>query len=76
MRLQIIQDGEGQNAGVFIPYKDWTELKKQFKGLEFLEHDETGNEILNNIKKGLEEVQLFKNAKLNTVSAQDFLNEV
>ncbi len=29
-----------------------------------------------NIKKGLEEVQLFKKGKLKTTSAKDFLNEL
>ena len=33
-------------------------------------------EILDNIKAGLKEVQLFKKGKLNTSSAKDFLNEL
>jgi hypothetical protein len=32
--------------------------------------------ILDNIKNGLEEIQLFKKGKLETTSAKDFLNEL
>jgi hypothetical protein len=32
--------------------------------------------ILNNIKIGLEEMQLFKKGTLKTTSAKDFLNEL
>jgi len=34
MRLQIIQDGEGRNAGVFIPIEDWTLIKEQYPDIE------------------------------------------
>lgn len=32
--------------------------------------------ILNNIKQGLKEVQLYKEGKLKATSAKDFLNEI
>jgi len=32
--------------------------------------------ILNNIKAGLEEVRLFNNGKMETISAKDFLYEL
>ena len=78
MKLQVIQDGKGKNAGVFIPYNQWRQLKKQHKELEALEQEgEPGKEqILTNIKKGLKEVQQFKQGKLKTTSAEDFLNEL
>lgn len=77
MRIQVIQDSKGNNAGVFIPYNDWNELKKNNKELAALENNETiKEEILNNIKQGLEEVKLFKLGKLKTTSAKDFLNEL
>jgi len=78
MRLQVIQDGKGKNAGVFIPYNEWCQLKKKHKELEALEQeDEPGKEqVLTNIKKGLQEVQQFKQGKLKTTSAKDFLNEL
>ncbi len=77
MRIQVIQDSKGNNAGVFIPYNDWNELKKNNKELAALENNETiKEEILNNIKQGLEEAKLFKLGKLKTTSAKDFLNEL
>lgn len=34
MRFQIIQDGKGKNAGVFIPVEDWTLIKNQYPDIE------------------------------------------
>ena len=77
MGLQVIQDSKGNNTGVFIPYNEWREIKKHHKDLAVLEKDATTKEdTLNNIKKGLEEVKLFKKGKLKTTSAKDFLNEL
>lgn len=33
MNLQYISDNKGKTTGVFIPIKDWEELKKEVKGL-------------------------------------------
>ncbi|EOR96367.1 hypothetical protein ADIARSV_0444 [Arcticibacter svalbardensis MN12-7] len=43
-----------------------------------IETDENSEKeaVLDNIKAGLEEVQLFKEGKLKTTSARDFLNEL
>ena len=77
MNVQIIQDSNGKNTGVFIPYDDWDKLKKQHKYLARLEDIEpTTESILNNIKTGLDEVKLFKTGKLQTISTTDFLNEL
>lgn len=40
--------------------------------IKFVENDG----VLDNIKNGLEEMQLFKKGKLKTTSAKDFLNEL
>ena len=40
--------------------------------IKFVENDS----VLENIKNGLEEMQLFKKGKLKTTSAKDFLNEL
>lgn len=42
-------------------------------GISFETKEES---ILDNIKIGLEEMQLFKKGKLKTTSAKDFLNEL
>jgi len=38
--------------------------------------EEEDDNVLENIKSGLEEVQLFKNGKLKTTPAKDFLDEL
>jgi len=77
MRIQIIHDNKGENAGVFIPYAYWNELKLKHKDLGALELQEVSDEnIIENIKTGLEEVKLFKKGKLKTTSAKDFLDEL
>jgi hypothetical protein len=79
MSLQIIQDGKGNNAGVFIPYNEWNQLKKQYRELQALEEGEAEDgkvQIIDNLKRGLKEVQQFKKGKLKTTSAKDFLNEL
>ena len=40
--------------------------------IKFIENDS----VLENIKNGLEEMQLFKKGKQKTTSAKDFLNEL
>ena len=76
MGLQVIHDSSGKNTGVFIPYEEWEELKRHNKGLASLELEESKEDILLNIKKGLKEVALFKKGKLKTTKAKDFLNEL
>ena len=51
------------------------------KNLHYVKKIETDGEvakknIFDNIKAGLEEMQLFKKGKLKTTSAKDFLNEL
>jgi hypothetical protein len=45
MNLQYISDSKGQTAGVFIPIKEWNELKNKYKGIEFEEIDFSMDEI-------------------------------
>lgn len=78
MKIQIIHDGDGNYAGVFIPYAEWDMLKKQHKDLAALEEENTPGKkaIVNNIKRGLKELKQFKKGKLKTTPAKDFLNEL
>ncbi|MBP7152399.1 MAG: addiction module protein [Paludibacteraceae bacterium] len=39
MNLQYILDSSGQTTGVFIPIKEWNELKNKYKGIEQEEVD-------------------------------------
>jgi len=34
MNLQYISDSTGQTTGVFIPIKEWNELRSKYKGIE------------------------------------------
>ena len=36
MRLQIIQDGYGQNTGIFIPINDWLTIIQKYQELKTL----------------------------------------
>jgi hypothetical protein len=55
------------------PIPEWQ--KKEVQALK--EEEEQGkNSVVNNIKKGLKEVQQFKKGKLKTTPAKDFLNEL
>lgn len=39
MNLQFISDSTGKTTGVYIPIKEWNELKTKFKGIETEEID-------------------------------------
>jgi len=34
MSLQFIADSTGKTTGVFIPIKEWNEIKSKYKGIE------------------------------------------
>ena len=36
MRLQVIQDGDGQNTGIFIPINDWLSIIQKYHELKTL----------------------------------------
>lgn len=59
-------------------YNHFIELAKSLNYVKKIETDENPleNEVLDNIKAGLKEVNLFKKGKLKTTSAKDFLNEL
>jgi hypothetical protein len=59
-------------------YSHFVELAKNLHYVKKIETDEKPpkENILDNIKAGLEEVRLFKKGKLKTTSAKDFLNEL
>ena len=38
MKLQVIQDGSGNNAGVFIPMEDWDLIKSAYPDITRLTH--------------------------------------
>lgn len=78
MALQIIQDGKGKPAGVFIPINKWGELKKLHKDLEVLELESPASkeQILQGIKDAVREVNLIKAGKLKGIPTKNLLNEL
>ncbi len=59
-------------------YLFFIELAKSLQFVKKIEavEEPTKKQILQNIKAGIEEVQLFKKGKLKTTIAKDFLNEL
>ena len=37
MKLQIIQDGQGKNSGIFIPIEDWALIKINYPDIDSLD---------------------------------------
>jgi hypothetical protein len=65
MKIQMIQDSKGKATGVFIPIKEWKQLKKQYSDLEDLEY-----------KEAVIELSLIQKGKLKARSAKELLNEL
>ena len=66
---------------IYTTDKEYTHFIELARNLHYVKKIETDEEddledILSNIKTGLEEVHLFKKGKLKTTPAQDFLNEL
>ncbi|MEO6405765.1 MAG: hypothetical protein ABIY51_07115 [Ferruginibacter sp.] len=59
-------------------YSHFVALAKSLNYVKKIETDEepTKGDILNNIKRGFEEMKLIKQGKLKTTSLKDFLNEL
>lgn len=77
MSLQIIQGENGKPAGVFIPMKEWNQMKKEYKNLQAWEEPSpTKAEVLAGIKEAIEEVKLIKAGKKEAKSLKELLDEL
>ncbi|MEJ0101429.1 MAG: hypothetical protein WDO19_02240 [Bacteroidota bacterium] len=77
MKLQVIQDSKGKATGVYIPINEWKELKKKHKDLEILEYEEPAREqVLQELKKAIEELRLIEQGNLKPRPAKALLNEL
>lgn len=70
-----------RHVTVYITDKEYSHFVQLAKNLHYVKRVETDEDsskedILDNLKAGLEEVQLFKKGKLKTSSAKAFLNEL
>ncbi len=45
MRLQLIQDGQGKNTGVFVPMNDWNIIIQKHEDLKILVNTEPSPKI-------------------------------
>jgi len=77
MSLQIIQDSKGNATGVFIPIKEWKEIKKQHKVLAILENKEASKSlVLQELKEAVEELNLIEKGKLKARPIKQLLDEL
>lgn len=77
MRIQIIEDSEGEATGVYIPIKEWMELKRQYRDLEALEYYEPSKEqIIGEIKSAMQELESVEQWILKARPAIELLNEL
>lgn len=77
MRLQVIQDSKGEATGVYIPINEWEELKRLYRDLEALEYEEpTKEQVLQELKEAVHELQLIEQGKLKARPAKELLNEL
>lgn len=75
MRLQVIQDSKGKATGVYIPIKEWENLKKQYKDLEVLEFEEpTKQQLLLELKEAITQLKLVEQGKLKARPAKELLD--
>jgi hypothetical protein len=70
-----------RHVTVYTTDKEYDHFVELAKNLHYVKKIETDDEsakenILDNIKAGLEEMQLFEKGKLKTTSAKDFLKEL
>jgi hypothetical protein len=77
MRLQIIQGDNGRDTGVFIPIKEWRELKKQYKDLEALEYAEPAKEqLLQELRQAVKELTLAEKGQLHARPVKELIDEL
>jgi len=70
-----------RHVTVYVTDKEYSHFLQLAKNLHYVKRVETDEDsskedILDNLKAGLDEVQLFKKGKLRTTSAKAFLNEL
>ncbi len=76
MNLQYISDSRGKTAGVFIPIQEWEALKSKVKGLEEILTEVSKEEVLQDLKQAVDEMNMVKRGELKARSAKDLLDEL
>jgi hypothetical protein len=77
MSVQVIQDDKGKTTGVFIPINEWKQLKKKHTDLAILEYEEPNKQqLLQELKEAVVELQLIEKGKAKSRPAKDLLDEL
>lgn len=77
MKVQVIEDSNGEPTGVFIPMNKWQELKKLHKDLEVLEyHEPSKTELILELKQAIKELSLIEKGEMKSRPAKEFLDEL
>lgn len=77
MTLQVIKDSKEKATGVYIPIKEWLELKKKYRNLGDLENnDSSKDEIVQELKDAILELKLIEQGKLKARPAKELLDEL
>lgn len=77
MTLQVIKDSKGKVTGVYIPIKEWLELKKKYRDIGDLENNNPSkDEIAQELKDAILELKLIEQGKLKARPAKELLDEL
>lgn len=66
MNIKFLSNEKGQITAVQVPIKDWRELERKINTLE----------VVNSIKKGLEEVNKIQKGEMKAKPIQQILDEL
>ena len=73
MKLQMIED-RGKAIGVFIPIKDWKQLKRQYIFGKFGIWRTSKEQILQESKEAIIKLSLIQKGKLKARPSKELLN--
>lgn len=77
MKVQLIENDNGEPTGVFIPINEWNQLKEQYMELSDLENSApTKKQVLFEIKQALKELTELEKGNLTARPAQELLDEL
>jgi len=78
MTLHYTYDNKGRTVGVCIPISEWKKITKKYKSLDIAEDDlpPTKEEVLENIKEGMQQVKRHSQGKIKLKTAKQLLDEL
>ncbi|WP_157580127.1 hypothetical protein [Rudanella lutea] len=77
MSVQVIHDSKGNPAGVFIPMRDWNQLKKKYTDLSSYEIEELSREqLISELKEAILELKAVEQGAKQARPLANLLNEL